>query len=93
LPDGATCESGVEYGNYVAVDTLDGNYDYYGHLKTHFAVSDGQYVEQGQALATVGNTGCVFSTGGDGTHVHVHNNQGSDGHEYVYATSLPFLFD
>lgn len=89
-----SCVSGVEYGNYITIDTLDGEYSYYAHLTTNtFVVTEGQYVEQGHILATVGNTGCVFSTGGGGYHVHVHVNQGSGSHEYIYAPSLPFLFD
>lgn len=73
------------YGNYVTVDTGDGYFDHYGHLTTGtFVVKDGQYVEQGQALATVGNSGHS-----SGYHVHVHVTKTDD----IYAQSVPFLFD
>lgn len=83
----------ASYGNYITIDHGNGEYSHYAHLTTGtFAVQNGQYVEQGQPLATVGNSGYAFSqTPGDGGgyHAHVHVTLSSD----INAQSVPFLFD
>src|SRR5579872_300794 len=59
------------FGNYIDIDHGDGEYSHYAHLQTGtFVVSEGQYVEQGQALAVVGNSGYTLGEGG-GYHIHV----------------------
>src|SRR5581483_5163552 len=53
------------FGNYITIDHGDGEYSHYAHLATGtFVVSEGQHVEQGQALATVGNSGYTLGEGG-----------------------------
>ncbi|MEI8093193.1 MAG: M23 family metallopeptidase [Spirochaetales bacterium] len=52
------------YGNYILVSHEGGFQTLYGHLKK-FVVSAGQYVNQGQQIGLMGNTG--YSTG---THLH-----------------------
>ncbi|MDR0890202.1 MAG: peptidoglycan DD-metalloendopeptidase family protein [Oscillospiraceae bacterium] len=52
------------YGNYVTINHGDGYSSLYGHM-THYVVSNGQYVEQGQVIGYVGSTG--WSTG---PHLH-----------------------
>ncbi len=55
-------------GNYILVAHADNTISAYDHLKVHSVkVKVGQYVEQGTALATVGNTG---STSGGVVHLH-----------------------
>ena len=59
-----SCGCGGGYGNYVMI-YHDGTYTtLYGHMKS-VAVSDGQYVEQGDVIGYVGSTG--YSTG---AHLH-----------------------
>lgn len=59
-----SCGCGGGYGNYVMI-YHDGTYTtLYGHMKS-IAVSEGQYVEQGQVIGYVGSTG--YSTG---AHLH-----------------------
>ncbi len=52
------------YGNYVVIDHGGGYRTLYGHM-THFVVNVGDYVEQGQVIGYVGNTGYSF-----GAHCH-----------------------
>jgi murein DD-endopeptidase MepM/ murein hydrolase activator NlpD len=52
------------YGNYVVISHEGGFQTLYGHLKS-FGVKVGQYVNQGQQIAQMGNTG--YSTG---SHTH-----------------------
>ncbi|KKQ74063.1 MAG: Metalloendopeptidase-like protein membrane protein [Berkelbacteria bacterium GW2011_GWB1_38_5] len=60
----ATRGWGGGYGNFIVIDHGDGWQTLYGHMST-FAVSAGQWVNQGQVIGVMGNTG--WSTG-----VHVH---------------------
>ncbi|MDP2999995.1 MAG: M23 family metallopeptidase [Bryobacterales bacterium] len=87
---GIRCENGLEYGNYITIDHQNGEFSHYAHLKTGtFTIGDGAYVEQGQAVAEVGNTGCSIDQGGGGYHVHVH----VTGSNNIYEQSFAFLFD
>ena len=52
------------YGTYVVVFHGDGYATLYGHLSSSH-ISNGQYVKQGQVIATSGNTG-----GSSGAHLH-----------------------
>jgi hypothetical protein len=80
-------------GNYITITHGRNEYSHYFHLKTGtFVVSPGQFVEQGQALAIVGNSGYAFSnTPGDGggTHVHVQVTRSPT----LPAQTVPFVFD
>ena len=51
-------------GNYITIDHGDGYRTYYGHCSKIIA-SAGQYVEKGEGIAYIGNTGYVT-----GPHVH-----------------------
>lgn len=77
------------FGNYISIDHGGGEYSHYGHLATGtFVVSEGQHVEQGQALAVVGNSGYTLGEGG-GYHVHVHVTRSPS----ISAPSVPFVFE
>ncbi|MGA2598433.1 MAG: peptidoglycan DD-metalloendopeptidase family protein [Bryobacteraceae bacterium] len=77
------------FGNYITIDHGDGEYSHYAHLATGtFVVSEGQRVEQGQALATVGNSGYTLGEGG-GYHVHVQVTRSPA----IASQSVPFYFD
>jgi len=77
------------FGNYITIDHGDGEYSHYAHLATGtFVVHDGERVEQGQALALVGNSGYTLGEGG-GYHVHVHVTHGLS----ISSGSVPFRFD
>jgi murein DD-endopeptidase MepM/ murein hydrolase activator NlpD len=77
------------FGNYITVDHGDGEYSHYAHLAPGtFVVKNGQRVEQGQALATVGNSGYTLGEGG-GYHVHVHVTRAFP----IASQSVPFRFD
>jgi len=77
------------FGNYITIDHGDGEYSHYAHLATGtFAVSEGQRVEQGQALAIVGNSGYTLGEGG-GYHVHVQVTRSPA----IASQSVPFYFD
>jgi murein DD-endopeptidase MepM/ murein hydrolase activator NlpD len=59
------------FGNYITIDHGNGEFSHYAHLATGtFVVKNGERVEQGQALATAGNSGYTLGEGG-GYHVHV----------------------
>ena len=64
------------YGEYIIINHHDGTMTLYGHLKPGSRlVSEGQTVQQGQVIATVGNTGnCQprpsASNPYNGTHLH-----------------------
>jgi murein DD-endopeptidase MepM/ murein hydrolase activator NlpD len=76
------------FGNYITIDHGDGEYSHYAHLATgSFVVRDGQHVEQGQALAMVGNSGYTLGEGG-GYHVHVHVTHDLS----ISSGSVPFRF-
>lgn len=55
------------YGNYVIIDHGNGMQTLYGHNEKLY-VTEGQYVEQGQTIAWMGNSGRVY--GPTGIHVH-----------------------
>lgn len=77
------------FGNYITIDHGDGEWSHYGHLaRGTFVVRDGQWVEQGQALAQVGNSGYTLGAGG-GYHVHAHVTRSPS----VSAQSVPFVFE
>lgn len=77
------------FGNYITIAHDNGEFSHYGHLKTgSFLVQTGQRVEQGQALAEVGNSGYTLGAGG-GHHVHVHVTRSFS----VSAQSIPFQFE
>ena len=59
-----TAEYNYAWGYYVTINHMDGFSTLYAHM-THFIVSPGQYVEQGQTIGYVGSTG--YSTG---PHLH-----------------------
>lgn len=59
-----TAEENYVYGNYVVINHLDGYSSLYGHM-THFTVSEGEYVEQGELIGYVGSTGWS-----NGPHLH-----------------------
>lgn len=77
------------FGNYITVAHDNGEFSHYGHLKTRsFLVKTGQRVEQGQALAEVGNSGYTLGAGG-GHHVHVHVTRTFS----ISGQSIPFQFE
>lgn len=77
------------FGNYITIDHGDGEYSHYAHLATGtFVVREGQRVEQGQALATVGNSGYTLGEGG-GYHIHVHVTHAPS----ISSGSVPFRFE
>ena len=55
---------GAKSGNHVRILNTDGAVQYYGHCNT-VLVREGQWVEEGQIIATVGQTGVVT-----GPHLH-----------------------
>lgn len=55
------------YGNYVIIDHGNGMQTLYGHNEKLY-VEKGQYVDQGQTIAWMGNSGRVY--GATGIHVH-----------------------
>ncbi len=58
------------YGKYIIISHGNGTQTLYAHNSKNI-VSVGQYVEQGQKIGEVGNTGkVVASPGGNGAHVH-----------------------
>jgi len=77
------------FGNYITVDHGNGEFSHYAHLATGtVVVSDGEQVEQGQALARVGNSGYTLGEGG-GYHVHVSVTRAFP----IASNSIPFRFD
>ncbi len=77
------------FGNYVTIDHGNGEYSHYAHLATGtFVVKNGEHVQQGQALATAGNSGYTLGEGG-GYHVHVSVTRALP----ISSSSVPFLFD
>lgn len=69
---GSSCGGG--YGNYVAIKSNDGNYQYYGHMHQNtLKVKVGDKVVQGQVIGKVGSSG--RSTG---THLHFEVREGQD---------------
>ena len=75
-----SCGCGGGYGNYCIIDQGDGWWTLYGHSEG-ITVSEGQWVEKGDVLGTVGSTG--YSTG---PHLHFEvriNNEPQDPTDYV----------
>ncbi len=74
------------FGNYITIDHGNGEFSHYAHLASGtFVVKNGERVEQGQALATAGNSGYTLGEGG-GYHVHV-----SVTHQLpISSSSVPF---
>ena len=77
------------FGNYVTIDHGNGEFSHYAHLATGtFVVKNGERVEQGQALATAGNSGYTLGEGG-GYHVHVSVTRALP----ISSSSVPFQFE
>lgn len=57
-------------GNHVKIQHADGTVSIYGHMDS-VGVKNGQSVGAGAYIGTMGNTGSVFSTTGDGSHLHL----------------------
>lgn len=77
--------TGSGYGNYVTIDHGNGEFSHYAHLTSgSFAFTQPQWVQQGQALAAVGDSGNA-----DGVHAHVHVTRSSA----IDSQSVPFAFD
>lgn len=69
------------WGNYVTINHMDGFSTLYAHM-THFTVSSGDYVEQGEIIGYVGSTG--YSTG---AHLHFtiyYNGSTVNPMDYIY---------
>jgi murein DD-endopeptidase MepM/ murein hydrolase activator NlpD len=77
------------FGNYVTIEHGNGEFSHYAHLATGtFVVKNGERVEQGQALATAGNSGYTLGEGG-GYHVHVSVTRALP----ISSSSVPFQFE
>ena len=77
------------FGNYITIDHGNGEFSHYAHLASGtFIVANGQPVEQGQALARVGNSGYTLGEGG-GYHVHVSVTRALP----ISSSSIPFQFE
>ncbi len=77
------------FGNYITIDHGNGEFSHYAHLATGtFVVRNGEHVEQGQALATAGNSGYTLGEGG-GYHVHVSVTRELP----ISSWSVPFQFE
>lgn len=77
------------FGNYITIRHDNGEFSHYAHLQSGgFQVQNGQRVEQGQALAIVGNSGYTFGPGG-GHHIHVQVTRDFA----ITSPSIPFRFD
>jgi murein DD-endopeptidase MepM/ murein hydrolase activator NlpD len=77
------------FGNYITIDHGNGEYSHYAHLaRGTFVVTNGQRVEQGQALAIAGNSGYTLGEGG-GYHIHVSVTRQLP----ISSNSIPFQFE
>jgi murein DD-endopeptidase MepM/ murein hydrolase activator NlpD len=77
------------FGNYITIDHGNGEFSHYAHLASGtFVVENGARVEQGQALATAGNSGYTLGEGG-GYHVHVSVTRALP----IASSSVPFQFE
>jgi murein DD-endopeptidase MepM/ murein hydrolase activator NlpD len=77
------------FGNYITIDHGNGEFSHYAHLASGtFVVKNGERVEQGQALATAGNSGYTLGEGG-GYHVHVSVTRALP----ISSASVPFQFE
>lgn len=75
-----SCGCGGGYGNYCIIDHGDGWWTLYGHSEG-ITVTEGQYVNKGDVLGTIGSTG--HSTG---PHLHFevrHNGEALNPEDYV----------
>jgi hypothetical protein len=86
--------SSPSLGNVLWVDGDDGYCYLMGHIRQgSITVSPGQYVNHGQAVATMGHSGYAF---GDHTHVdrmtECHTYVDGDGNETAYGTVQPISF-
>ncbi|MFF5816713.1 phage tail tip lysozyme [Lysinibacillus capsici] len=57
------------YGNLVIIEDTNSNKHYYAHMND-IAVVKGQQITAGTKLGTIGNTGNVDKSRGDGSHLH-----------------------
>jgi murein DD-endopeptidase MepM/ murein hydrolase activator NlpD len=77
------------FGNYITIEHGNGEFSHYAHLASGtFVVKNGERVEQGQALATAGNSGYTLGEGG-GYHVHVSVTRALP----ISSSSVPFQFE
>ena len=77
------------FGNFITIDHGNGEFSHYAHLASGtFVVKNGERVEQGQALATAGNSGYTLGEGG-GYHVHVSVTRALP----ITSASVPFQFE
>jgi murein DD-endopeptidase MepM/ murein hydrolase activator NlpD len=77
------------FGNYITIDHGNGEFSHYAHLASGtFVVKNGESVQQGQALATAGNSGYTLGEGG-GYHVHVSVTRALP----ISSMSVPFQFE
>lgn len=86
--------SSLDYGNWVTIDHGGGEYSHYAHLlRGRLAFSTPTWVQQGQALGIVGNSGRTEPTGG-GYHVHVKvtGPTGTAMNRRIYDQAVPFAF-
>lgn len=74
------------YGNCVMIEHNKRYKTRYGHLHRIY-VKNGQYVQEGEQIASVGDTGLVRKSGRDASHLHFEIHQ--DGHR---VNPLAFLF-
>jgi murein DD-endopeptidase MepM/ murein hydrolase activator NlpD len=74
------------YGNCVMIQHNDRYKTRYGHLHRIY-VKNGQYVQEGEQIASVGDTGLVRKSGRDASHLHFEIHQ--DGRR---VNPLAFLF-
>ena len=67
---GDKVQGDASYGNNVMIKDGQGNLHSFGHLNQTM-VQQGQTIQQGQQLGTMGNTGAAYSPSGagDGTHL------------------------
>lgn len=75
----------LSYGHHVVLDHGNGETTIYAHLDQVF-VSEGQYVDQGTLLGTVGNTGRSFGA-------HLHFEQRRDKHDHAASfAGVPYVY-
>ena len=67
-----TCGYDASFGNYIVIRHKHGMYTRYAHMSA-FRVKKGEYVNQGQIIGNIGNTGVTT-----GPHLHYEVHIGSD---------------
>ena len=77
-----TAEDPYGYGHYIMVFHGSGYITLYGHLSS-YNISSGQYVSQGQVIATSGNSGSS-----QGAHLHFEIRQASSMYSYFSSSPL-----